>query len=95
VGLDPVSDYIFFEQYAPDRTAATWTHRIKTALDGLAVEVIQGTSDEAKGLIRHVREAFEAHHSPDLFHVQRELSKATRDRGYVHMKSIWLSLLQV
>jgi hypothetical protein len=77
VGLDLVSDVIFLEQYASDRPAATWTHRIKTALDGLAVEVIQGTSDEAKGLIRHVREAFGAQHSPDRFHVQRELSKAT------------------
>lgn len=34
--------------------------------------VIQSTSDEGKGLLAHVRERLTAHHSPDLFHLQRE-----------------------
>ena len=77
VALEPVSGFILAERYAEDRTAATWTAALDAALDGLPVEVVQGTSDEAKGLLRHVREALGAHHSPDLFHVQHEASRAT------------------
>ena len=39
-------------------------------------QVIQSTSDEAPGLLAYVEHYLEAHHSPDLFHVQHELSKA-------------------
>jgi hypothetical protein len=78
VGLEPVSNFILLEQYAKDRTAATWTQALTAALEGLAVEVIQGTSDEGKGLVSHVQSALGAHHSPDLFHVQHEVVKATR-----------------
>jgi hypothetical protein len=77
VALEPVSNFILLEQYAPDRSAATWTQTLTTALKGLTVEVIQGTSDEAKGLLSHVQTALGAHHSPDLFHVQHEVIKAT------------------
>ena len=37
--------------------------------------LIQSTSDEAPGLLAYVERHLGAHHSPDLFHVQRELSK--------------------
>ena len=77
VGLEPVSNFILLEQYAQDRTAATWTAALQAALTGLAVEVIQGTSDEAKALRRHVAVDWDAHHSPDLFHGQHEIAKAT------------------
>ena len=77
VALEPVSGFIVQERYAEDRTAATWTRATNEALAGLAVEVVQGTSDEAKGLLRHVREDLGAHHGPDLFHVQYEVSRAT------------------
>lgn len=77
VGLEPVSNFILLEQYAKDRSAATWTQALEAALGDLPVEVIQGTSDEAKGLLRHVKTDLGAHHSPDIFHVQHEVSKAT------------------
>src|SRR5207245_5539185 len=38
--------------------------------------VIQSTSDEAPGLLAYVEHYLEAHHSPDVFHVQHELVKA-------------------
>jgi hypothetical protein len=38
--------------------------------------VIQSTSDEAPGLLAYVEHHLGAHHSPDVFHVQHELSKA-------------------
>jgi hypothetical protein len=77
VALEPVSGFILLEQYAADRTAATWTQALHNALTGLKVAVIQGTSDEAAALRRHVAVDLDAHHSPDLFHGQHEVSKAT------------------
>ena len=77
VALEPVSGFILLEQYAADRTAATWTQALQAALVGLNVTVIQGTSDEATALRRHVEVDLGAHHSPDLFHGQHEVSKAT------------------
>jgi hypothetical protein len=77
VALEPVSGFLLDERYAEDRTAATWTRAIEAALKGLPVDVVQGTSDEAKGLLRHVRDMLGAHHGPDLFHVQHEVVRAT------------------
>jgi hypothetical protein len=77
VALEPVSGFLLLEQYAADRKAATWTQALQAALVGLNVAVIQGTSDEAGALHRHVEVDLGAHHSPDLFHGQHEVSKAT------------------
>ncbi len=52
-------------------------HAIENRCKDLSVEVIQSTGDEAQGILAHVRDGLGAHHSPDLFHGQRELFKAT------------------
>jgi len=62
VMLEPVSNFLLREQYAADRTAATWTPALHAGLDGLDVTVIQGTSDEATALRRHIETDFGAHH---------------------------------
>jgi len=77
VAIEPVSNYIVLEEYAPDRKAETWTASMASALKDLPVEVIQGTSDEAKALCQHIETDLGAHQSPDLFHVQYTASKAT------------------
>jgi len=77
VAIEPVSGFILVEKYAEHRDAETWNQAIEQARRGLAVEVIQSCSDEATGILRHVREELGAHHSPDLFHPQQELHKAT------------------
>lgn len=77
VGLHPESNFIFLEEYAKDRSAMTWTLAVKAALQDLPVTIIQCTSDLAKGLIRHVRFDLGAHHTPDFFHFQHDVSKAT------------------
>jgi hypothetical protein len=77
VAIEPVSNFILLEKYAEDRSAATWSKAVNEALYDLPVEVIQGTSDEAKGILRHIEKELGAHHSPDVFHVQHELVKAT------------------
>ena len=77
VALEPVSNFILLEQYAEDRTAATWTQALAAACAGLPVTLVQGTSDEATALRRHIERDHQAHHSPDLFHLQHEVAKGT------------------
>lgn len=62
VAIEPVSGYILLEKYAEHRDAETWNKAINQATDGLAVEVVQSCSDEAIGIVRHVREELGAHH---------------------------------
>src|SRR3954451_804205 len=77
VSIEPVSDFILLEVYCQGRDAASWTTQLTTALEGLPVAVVQVTSDQAKGLLAHARDGLGAHHSPDLFHVQHDVGKAT------------------
>ena len=76
VGMDPVSNYILLEQAALARDQDTWNALMAQALVGLNCTVIQSTSDEAPGLLAYVDHHLGVPHSPDLFHVQHELSKA-------------------
>ena len=76
VGMEPVSNYIVLEQAAQARDHNTWPAHMAQALVGLNCRVIQSTSDEAPGLLAYVEQHLGAHHSPDLCHVQHELSKA-------------------
>src|SRR5215470_16336676 len=76
VGIEPVSNYILLEQTAQARDQDTWNTLMEQALSGLNCQVMQSTSDEAPGLLAYVEPHLGAHHSPDLFHVQHELSKA-------------------
>ncbi len=76
VAIDAVSNYILLEEYADKRDTETWSGSLNKALEGLPVEVKQTTSDEAKALLAHAKE-LGAHHSPDVFHVQQDLSRAT------------------
>jgi len=75
VAIEPVSDFILVEKYAESRSAMEWTSTLQQAMAGLAVKVIQSTSDEGKGIVKHVQDDLGAHHSPDLFHVQQELTR--------------------
>ena len=75
-GIEPVSNYIVLEQAAQARDHDTWHALMAQALEGLNCRVIQATSDEAPGLLAYVAQHLGAQHSPDLFHVQHELSKA-------------------
>jgi DNA-binding XRE family transcriptional regulator len=76
VTMDPDSNFIILEQLAQVRDQTSWNALMAPALAQLNCPVIQSTSDEAPGLLAYVEHYLEAHHSPDLFHVQCELSKA-------------------
>jgi len=73
VAIEPVSNFILVEQYSADRKAATWTTAMQEAIGDRPIEIIQATSDEARGLCHHIQEDLGGHHSPDLFHVQQEI----------------------
>jgi hypothetical protein len=75
VAIEPVSNFILVERYAPRRDADTWQQAIREGIKGMPVEVVQLTSDQASGLLCCAEKGLEAAHSPDLFHGQRDLSK--------------------
>ncbi len=77
VAIEPVSNFILLERYAPNRTAGEWDAAMAQALEGLPVEVVQSTSDQARAIRCHVEKSLGAHPSPDLFHVQQDLVKGT------------------
>ena len=74
--MDPDSNFIFVEQLAPARDQASWNELMAPALAPRNGRGIQSTSDEAPGLLAYVEHYREAHHSPDVWHVQHELVKA-------------------
>jgi len=76
ITMDPESNFIILEQLAQARDQITWDTLMAPALAQLNCRVIQSTSDEAPGLLASVEHSLEAHHSPDVFHVQHELVKA-------------------
>jgi hypothetical protein len=76
VAIEPVSNYILLEHPAEARDHDTWSKAMTEALAPLKCHIIQSTSDEAPGLLAYVEHHLGVHHSPDVFHVQHELSKA-------------------
>jgi Family of unknown function (DUF6399) len=76
ITMDPESNFLMVEQLAEARDHTTWHACMAPALAQFNCRVIQSTSDEAPGLLAYVAHYLEAHHSPDLFHVQHELVKA-------------------
>jgi hypothetical protein len=77
VAMDLVSNFILLEQYETKRDAPTWNRCLDERLASLPITVCQVVSDEAKALIAHTQVHLGVHHSPDLFHVQQETTKAT------------------
>jgi len=77
VAIEPVSNYILLEKYAPGRKSRDWTTSMQKAVEGLPIEIVQSVSDEGTGILHHVKQELGAHHSPDVFHVQHEIIKGT------------------
>ncbi len=85
VAVEPRSNFLLLEAYHERRDGDTWTAALKQALADLPVEVVQVTSDQAKGLLACARDGLQAQHSPDLFHGQRDLSRAVA--GALHRQT--------
>lgn len=76
VAIEPLSNFILLEQYADHLDAEVWTQSLENATCDLPVTIVQATSDEGRSLAKHCRVGLEAHHSPDVFHVQQKVSRA-------------------
>ncbi len=74
VAMDPVSGFIFLEQYAKGRDSDTWLAALKKSLEGLPITILQLVSDEGRSLLC-LAEKLDVPHSTDLFHGQREVYK--------------------
>jgi hypothetical protein len=77
VGIAAVSNFIFLEEMANKRDSDTWSEAMNKGLSGLPVTITQVTSDEASALLKYAGTCEQAHHSPDLFHIQQDLTKGT------------------
>jgi len=77
VAMDAVSNFIILEEYAAKRDAPTWNAAVSDALKPFSITVTQCVSDMATALVSHAESYLGVHHSPDLFHVQQDVSKAT------------------
>ena len=93
VAIELVSGYILVEKFTEDRTAETWTNELKPRLEEINVEVDQVVSDLA-GSIRAVAKEIGASHTPELFHAQHEITKATSAGLAAQEKKIAQELLQ-
>ncbi|HEY4832341.1 MAG TPA: hypothetical protein VIH61_07280, partial [Waddliaceae bacterium] len=77
VAMEPVSNFILLEEYGEKRDAESWNTMLGKAMKDLPVKIIQSTSDEARGIVNHVEQSLNAHHSPDIFHVQQDITRGT------------------
>jgi hypothetical protein len=85
VAMDPVSGFIFVEEYSIGRDSKTWLAAIQKSIAGLPITILQLVSDEGKGLLC-LAEKLDAPHSTDLFHGQREVFRGLSPtlRAMVH-----------
>lgn len=75
VMMDLVSGYIVVEEFAEDRTYATWHERVQQALTPLGITLRYVVSDRAKALVKLALEGFSCPSIPDVFHALRDLTK--------------------
>jgi hypothetical protein len=76
VGIEPVSNFIFLEQYSEKRDAESWYKCITASTSDLKVKIVQIVGDQASGIISAAKNMFSSHYATDLFHIQREICKA-------------------
>jgi hypothetical protein len=77
VGMEPVSNFILLEQFTENRRYETWSQAWDDALIDLPVTVIQSTGDDGQAIVKCAKDRLGVHHSPDVFHIQQDVSKAT------------------
>lgn len=77
VAIEPISNFVLLEKQADDRTSKTWKAELDKRLKDLPVNINQVTADKATALVKLAEQELDAHYSPDLFHIQQDLSKAT------------------
>ena len=69
IAIEPVSNFILTETLAENRDTKSWEEAMLPILATLGVKVVQVTSDSGSSILSLCKNVFEAHHSPDLFHI--------------------------
>ena len=69
VGIEPASNFILVEEAVCSRDTADWQNAFAPVLALLGVKIAQVTSDCGQSIVALCEKVFEAHHSPDLFHI--------------------------
>lgn len=77
VAIEPVSNFILTETYSDRRRAEDWEKAMTGGMENLSIEIIQLTGDEGTALKSYGKNELGAHHSPDIWHQQSDLGKAT------------------
>lgn len=80
VGMDVISNFILIEKYSEKKDADAWNKSFDTAVKNFNVDVFQVTSDQGSGIVKHVEQHLQAHQSPDLFHIQNDITKGISGR---------------
>ena len=78
VGIEPASNFILVETATDSRDTEDWKNAFNPVLALLGVKITQVTSDSGSSIISLCEKVFEAHHSPDLFHVLYDFRRTFR-----------------
>ena len=78
VGIEPASNFILVEEAVCSRDTADWQNAFSPVLALLGVKITQVTSDCGQSIVALCEKVFEAHHSPDLFHVLYDFRRTFR-----------------
>lgn len=76
VAIETVSNYILLEKFTENRSAETWEMALRPRLNDLNLDLQQVVSDQGSGILACAK-ALGAKHTPELFHAQQELTRAT------------------
>lgn len=77
VAVDVPSGFVLVEAQAEHRDAGTWAEALQQAQRDLPVAIVQGVSDEARGLHKALETHLGVPQHTDVFHAQYEVTKAT------------------
>jgi hypothetical protein len=75
ISMDPASGMILSEQLEEKRDTLTWERVVNEGIKGLNIRIIQVTGDAAQGLTKLALDILHGNKSPDLFHVQQDITK--------------------
>ena len=73
--MEPVSGFILSEGIEEKRDAETWQKVTEAATKNLNITIHQMTGDAGSGLTKYTVKVLGAHKSPDLFHIQQDITR--------------------
>lgn len=75
VAMDAISGYLLLENQADIYTSSSWKNALEPRVKKLNGRILQVISDRGSALVSLAENVFDAHSSPDLFHVVRDIGR--------------------